>query len=115
MENLTPEYLLLALLGMIIHILMKVSDRRNKKDEKLSLKGFFSDSMNWIRMMLSILSAVALIMMSDDISSALGITLTDGSSAKTLFAFTAGYLNHSLIGNLLKIFNKSSKSKLNNE
>ena len=31
-----------------------------------------------------------------------GITLSDGSSAKDVFAFITGYLNHSLIKNVLK-------------
>lgn len=106
MENLNLELMLLALLGMIIHILMKVVERKEKKANKFSLKVFFSDSMNWVRILLSISSVVALMIMSDDITDMMGITLSDGSPARQIFAFGAGYLNHSMIRNVLKVFKR---------
>jgi hypothetical protein len=103
----TNEYLilgLLAFLGMFIHILMKVSERADKKNNKLSLKTWFADRMNWVRLLLSISSVVALILMGDDIANIMGITLDDGAPAAKFFAFGAGYLNHSLVRGVLKIF-----------
>jgi hypothetical protein len=108
MENLNLELILLAVLGMIIHVLMKVSERADKKQNKFSLKVFFSDSMNWVRILLSLTSVLALMIMADDVADVMGITLSDGAPAKEIFAFGAGYLNHSLIRNLLKMFKKGS-------
>jgi hypothetical protein len=72
----------------------------------LSLGYYVSDLNNWIRLVLSILSIIALLLMSDSISDILGIKMSNGTPAKDLFAFTAGYLNHSLIKNVLRIFKK---------
>ena len=103
-ENLHLEYLLLAFLGMIIHILMKVAERKEKVNNPFSLKVFFADKMNLVRILLSLTSVLALMLMADDLTDTLGITLSDGSPAKTIFSFGAGYLNHSLIRNILKRF-----------
>ena len=107
MENFSWEYLGLAVLGLFIHILMKIASRENKKTNKVSISAFFKDSMNWVRILLSFLSIIALLMMAKDLSEMLGITLKDGSSARSVFAFGAGYLNHSLIFNVLKICKKN--------
>lgn len=107
MENLDIQYIVLAILGMVIHILMKVSERKDKKTNKVSLKVFFSDSMNWIRIALSITSVIAIMFMADDIADMMGITLSDGSPARGILSFGAGYLNHSLIRNVLKVFKKN--------
>lgn len=109
MENLEWQYIVLAVLGMIMHVLMKVSERQNKKTNKFSFKVFFSDSMNWVRIGLSLTSMVAILFMADDISDMLGIQLSDGSPARGILAFAAGYLNHSLIRNVLKVFKKSNE------
>ena len=107
MENLSFELLLLAFLGMVIHILMKVASRKDKKTNKISLKVWAQDKMNWIRLALSILSTLALMIMSPDVIDMFGIKLSDGSPAIKVFAFGAGYLNHSIIRNVLKAFKKS--------
>lgn len=109
MLGIQNSYLLLAFLGMFIHILMKVLNRKDKS-KKLSFRVFFSDSTNWIRMILAILSTIAILMMSSDIADMLHIQLSDGSSAKSVLAFMAGYLNHSIIRNLLSIFNKKQSN-----
>jgi hypothetical protein len=44
--------------------------------------------------------------MSDSLSKIFGVTLSDGSPAKDVFAFIIGYFNHSLIKNVLKVFKK---------
>ena len=105
MSNLTMEYVLLACLGMFIHILIHILNRKNKSIP-LSFSYYVSDIDNWIRMILSILSIIALLIMSDSLSDMLGIKLSNGSSAKDVFAFVTGYLNHSLIKNVLRIFKK---------
>lgn len=110
MENFSFEYLGLALLGLLIHILMKVISRPNKKSNKVSIKAFFKDSMNWVRILLSVASIVALLMMAEDLADMLGITLGDGSPARKVFAFGSGYLNHSLIFNALRMFKKDEDS-----
>jgi hypothetical protein len=105
MSNLTLEYVLLAMLGMIIHVLIHILNRKNKSIP-LSFGFYLSDIDNWIRFMLSILSIFAILMMSESLSDVLGIKLEDGSNAKDVFAFVTGYLNHSLIKNILRIFKK---------
>jgi hypothetical protein len=105
MSNLTLPYISLAFLGMIIHILIGILNRKNKVIP-LSLSYYISDVKNWIRMILSILSIFALLMMSDSLEDILGIKLSNGASAKDVFAFITGYLNYSLIKNVLKIFKK---------
>ena len=52
------------------------------------------------------MSIVALLMMSESLSDMLGIKLSNGSSAKDVFAFVTGYMNHSLIKNVLRVFKK---------
>jgi hypothetical protein len=105
MNNLTLEYLMIAFLGMTIHILIHVLNRKNKSIP-LSVGYYISDVDNWIRLILSILSIVALLIMSDSLCNILGIKLEDGSPAKDVFAFVTGYLNHSLIKNVLRILKK---------
>ena len=110
MENFSWEYLGLALLGLFIHVLMKIASRGNKESNKVSVKAFFKDSMNWVRILLSLSSIIALLLMAEDLTDMLGITLGDGSPARSVFAFGAGYLNHSLIWNVLKAFKKNGQS-----
>ena len=105
MGNLTIEYVLLAFLGMFIHILVHILNRKNKSIP-LSFSYYVSDVDNWIRLVLSIASIFALLIMSESLSNMLGITLSNGASAKDVFAFITGYLNHSLIKNVLRILKK---------
>ena len=105
MDTLTIKYIVLALLGMALHILMKVIERKDKS-QKFSFKTFFSDKMNWVRIILVIISTATLMLMADDLTDMFGIQLADGSPAKSVFSFGAGYLNHSLIRNILKTFQK---------
>lgn len=106
MEHLNLTYIGLALLGLFIHVLMNIAGRSNKKTNKFSFKVFFSDSMNWVRILLSIASIIALLIMSEEIGDMMGIVLTDGSPAPKVFAFGAGYFNHSIIKNVLRSFKK---------
>jgi hypothetical protein len=72
----------------------------------MSFGYFISDIDNWIRLVLSITSIFALLIMSESLSDMFGIKLSNGSSAKDVFAFVTGYLNHSLIKNILRIVKK---------
>lgn len=105
MSNLTIEYILLAFLGMFIHILIHILNRKNKSIP-LSFSYYVSDIDNWIRLILSFVSIFALLIMSDSLSDMLGIKLSNGASAKDVFAFITGYLNHSIIKNVLRILKK---------
>lgn len=113
MQNLTTENLVLAFLGMLIHVLFKISGRSGKKQQRFQFKIYFTDAMNWVRILLSISSAIALLIMSDTLCDLFNITLKNGTKAYQLYAFTAGYLNHSLIGNVIKVFNRSKERILN--
>jgi len=105
LNNFQFEYLLLAFLGMFIHILMHILIRKNKSIP-LSLSYYLSDVDNWIRLILSISSIFTLLILSDNLSDMFGIKLSDGKPAKDVFAFITGYLNHSLIKNVLKLVKK---------
>lgn len=102
MDSFDLQYIVLAFLGMVIHITMNVLQRKNKKNP-ISIQYFLSDFYNWVRIFLVVISIVALFLMADDVANILGITLSDGSPARSVFAFLCGYLNHSLIKNILKI------------
>lgn len=110
-ENLQPQYVLLAVLGMLIHILAKVYNRKDQSS-KPSFVHFIASRNNWLRIALTVLSTLALLLMSDDICSMFGIVMKDGGdSAKSIFAFTAGYLNHSAIRNILNMGKKKFGQK----
>lgn len=105
MSNLTFEYIFIALLGMTIHIMFSILNRKNK-NISISFSYYLCDIDNWIRVALSITSIVALLIMSESLSDIFGIKMSSGSSAKDVFAFLTGYLNHSIIKDVLKIFKK---------
>ena len=110
MLGISNTYLVLAFLGMLTHILVKVLQRKDKS-KKISLSYFFSDSSNWIRIMLAIISTISILLMADDLANMLHVQLSDGSPAKSLLSFLAGYLNHSIIKTILSIFNKKNKEE----
>ena len=58
LTNFTFEYVLLAFLGMFIHILIHILNRKNKSIP-LSFSYYVSDVDNWIRLILSIASIFA--------------------------------------------------------
>jgi hypothetical protein len=105
MENLTFENILLACCGIITHVLMMILDRRNKS-LPLSAVYFFCDVNNYIRIALAFISVFALLIMSKDVMDTLGILLKNGTSATKLFSFLAGYLNHSVVRYIVKVFKK---------
>jgi hypothetical protein len=106
MENVTMEMVVLAVMGMVIHVGMLVMKRSNKKTSKFSLKIWLSDMMNWWRIILAVTSTAALLIMSKDIASWFGINLEGQSGTMNIVAFASGYFNHYLIRKLLKMFKK---------
>lgn len=105
MENLTFENILLAVCGIITHVLMMILDRRNKV-LPLTFGYFLCDINNYIRIALSFISIFVLLVMSRDVMDTLGIVLKNGTGATKLFSFLAGYFNHSIIRYLVKVFKK---------
>ena len=104
------EYLLLALLGIIMHVLIKVLNRSNKS-QPISFKLFIANKTNRLRVALSIVSVIVILMLADDIADIMQVKLSDGSPARRFLAFLAGYLNHSLVRDLLKVFKRRNDSK----
>jgi hypothetical protein len=93
--------ILLALLGVTIHLLMKFKTRTNKASD-FRFKFWLKD--NWVNAVLSVLSAIAVLFMLQDVSMFVG----NGAQELTkLVAFCAGYFNHSLIRAITKRFKKS--------
>lgn len=105
MENLTFENILLAVCGIVTHILMIILNRRNKTIP-LSFTYFLSDIKNYIRVVLAFISIFVLLIISNDVMDNFGIVLKNGTGAIKLFSFLAGYFNHSFIRYLIKIFKK---------
>ena len=103
MENLNTTMILLALLGLVLHICGTIL-KRKKDGKKLSFKAFFTDGMNWIRIIMSAASMVILLIAADDIVGYLGVKLDDGSLALKMFAVFAGHSSHALIRYVLKVF-----------
>lgn len=112
MNHISLESAGLALLGLIIHELFKLMKRKNT-DSKFSFSRWAKE--NWLYTFVSLLCTFALLFMMDDLCSLFGISMEDGSSLESIAAFTFGYLNQSLIKNLLgivkgKVSSKSKKS-----
>jgi|TARA_R110000823_G_C15772343_1_gene484182 hypothetical protein len=105
MEELNTQYLLLAFLGMVLHIATQVISRSDK-EAGFSLKYWLCDKLNWVRIIIAVTSMVALLLMAEDVADVMGITLSDGAPAKSILAFLAGYLNHSLVKGVLKVLKK---------
>jgi len=109
MEYLNSTTIALALLGMFIHLLMFVAAKIDGNN-KFSFRVWWADRMNWIRIMLSLASTAAILLMLDDISALFGVTIEGHGGLLKLVAFGAGYLNHSLIKNILRVFKKATKT-----
>lgn len=106
----SPEYIALAILGIVMHVLVKIMNR-NDKSKPVSFKSFWSESKNRIRVVLSVVSVAVILLLADDIADLMQIQLSDGSPARRFLAFLAGYLNHSLIRELLKSFNRKQSNQ----
>ena len=109
MEYLNLTIITLAFLGMLIHMLMFVM-QKCKGDNKFSFKVWIKDKMNWMRLVLSFISTLAIILMLDDIAALFGVAVEGHGGLLKLVAFSAGYFNHSFIKNILKMFKKSTKT-----
>ena len=116
MTHLTITNIVLALSGMLLHILIKIQKNKatcKAKGEVFSLKLYFKD--NLIGITISCLSVVALLFMFEDILSLFGIDIgNEALHAKLinlygLFSFVIGYFNYSLIRTIVKIFDKRIK------
>ena len=103
MEYLNLTTITLALSGMLIHFLMFVLQKTKGKN-KFQLSVLLQDSMNWIRFALALISTFALLVMLDDIAKVFGMSVDGRDGILKIIAFTAGYLNHSLIKNILRMF-----------
>ena len=100
------EYYLLAFLGIFIHFCFTILGRKNKQ-MPFSFAYILTSSKNWLRLVLAISSTWAILLMSDNVADMLHIKLSDGTPAKQVLAFFAGYFNHSLIRRLVNVFNNT--------
>ena len=89
MEYINPTMILLAVLGMIIHLLMFVASKTKGKN-KFSFKIWSKDTMNWIRLALSIFSTLAILLMLDEIASMFGVTIEGHGGLLKVVAFASG-------------------------
>lgn len=109
MEYLNTTVILLAISGMLIHLLMFVASK-TKGDNKFSLSVWAKDTMNWIRVALALISTFAILLMLDEIAALFGVTVEGHGGLIKVVAFAAGYLNHSLVKNILRVFRKAAKT-----
>ena len=75
-----------------------------KKGQKFSIIEHIKSPVNIINFILSIISIVAIWFMKEDIAKLFNMKLDDATTARTVLAFLAGYLNQSLIKNLVSMF-----------
>ena len=99
MEHLTSFNILLAVAGIVLHLLMKIQPHIRKKTFNWGM--FVKDT--WLTVVMSFIATFVLLVLSDDILILLGIENTE--STIPVMAFTAGYLNQSLLRNVMKIIN----------
>lgn len=104
--GISTEYLVLAMLGVLIHVITSVLYRTDKS-KNISVLVFVKDFRNWLRIALSVLSVYAILLMSDDVAKMMHIELPDGSPAHSLLAFLAGVFNYSLVKRLMKLLPKT--------
>jgi hypothetical protein len=97
MEHLTSLNIILALSGVVLHILMKVQPHLRKKTFVWGM--FVKD--NLLTVIMSIIATFVLVVLSEDVLQLFGIEYTEGTIS--VMAFTAGYLNQSLLRNVVKI------------
>lgn len=109
MEHLTGTMVALAISGLLMHMLMFVSSK-TKGGNKFSFKAWRKDSMNWIRLTISLISTFALLLMLDDVAALFGVSIEGHGGILKLVAFVSGYFNHSLIKNILRVFRKATKT-----
>ena len=95
----TIELIVLALCGFIMYVIVKFQ-RRKDKSTSFDFKWWLNQ--NAAEFLLSFVSMVVIFIMKDKMSNMLGMQFTDESAAPYLFSFLGGYLNHSLIDDLLK-------------
>ena len=103
------EHYILAFLGIFINMTFAILNRRNK-NVPFSIAYILTSGRNYVRMTLALASTFAILLMADDVASILHITLSDGTPAKHVLSFFAGYFNHSLIKRLVGTFNNKSNS-----
>lgn len=101
------EYYILAFLGIFIHFAVTILGRKNK-ERPFSFAYILTSGYNWLRLLLAVASTCAILLMADDVADLLNIKLSDGTPAKQLLSFFAGYFNHSLIKKLVRTFNKKN-------
>jgi len=101
------EHYILAFLGIFIHLTVSVMYRKNK-NTPFSFAYIVTSGNNYIRLSLAVASTWAILLMSDDIAALINLKLSDGTPAKHLLSFFAGYFNHSLIRKLVNVFNKKT-------
>lgn len=81
---------------------------RKNRNIPFSLAYVLTSGSNYVRLSLALASTWAILLMSDDIASLINLKLSDGTPAKHLLSFFAGYFNHSLIKRIVNIFNKKT-------
>ena len=95
----TIELIVLAFTGFLMYVVIKFMKRKDKSTS-FDLGWWFKQ--NAAEFILSFLSMVVIFIMKDKLATMMGMQFTDESAAPYLFSFLGGYLNHSLIDDLLK-------------
>ena len=104
MTHINAITIALALLGVLIHTLLKYQNRSEKK-KSFNFKYWIQD--NWLNTTLAILCTLAILLMIDDVALFLGVT-GDGSPLIKLIAFFSGYFNQSFMRGLTTTFKKKA-------
>jgi|GEM_PF-3896733 len=107
LAHFTPTNIVLVVLGVLIHALILVQQRRSAS--KISIKYWLKN--NWVSSVMGLLSAIALLMMADDVISLMGIQAVDGGSFYKIYAFIVGYSGNSIIKHVIGMFGRAKAKK----
>lgn len=100
MEQLTITNIVLALCGLLLHIGAVYKSAQRKEG---FLPAIFFEK-NWVSLIMSIVAAVASILMSEEIIELLGFPVGKEAMFFKVHAFISGYMGSSVLSRVFKIF-----------
>ena len=104
MSQLTGINILLAILGLTLHILLSVQKVLKHPETEFSLPRWIQE--NWLNMVVAITTAAISLLMAEDIAKAFGFGNVTGSSFYKIHALLSGYAGRDLVFRILKLAKK---------
>ena len=111
MEKVEMMPLLIALLGAVIAKLLYVMEKVKRDNLKFSFTHLIKDRLNWVRLIVTVLSIIALLMVADDLGKFFGFDMNPDGSTNKLIYLILGAFNYQIIRGVMKIFKKRLDNK----